>query len=415
MPKTLTHRKACRFCNSRSIKHALRFVFTPPDTAFVTVDDGSAESPEAFPLIISLCEKCKLVQMLDVVDPITLYKHYPHANFVTPSVTHHFDAYAQEAVNKGHIQKGDLIVDIGSGDGDLLRAFKKLGMKVIGVDPSTHSANQAKIDGIIIYSDYFTPQLAGQILKEHGKAALITANFVLGSVDNLHAFMAGVRHILRPDGLFYFEEPYLADILEKNLFDVFHHERLSLVTATPLEPFLRSTHMHLMDVRRSPFRSGSIRCIAQRSDGPHVVSASLKSFIDGEQSSNIHSAETLASFAARIEDLKTSLKKMVADLKSEGKRVAGYGASGRTVTFVHECGWQSDVLEYIIDDNPFKHDLMLPGTSIKVVHPNAIRDQKPDVIVLFAHNYADHILHQHEEFRKAGGKFIIPFPMPKFA
>jgi len=392
--------------------HALRYVFTPPDTAFIPAD-GSTETTETIPLIISHCEKCKLVQMLDVVDPLILYKQYPHANFVTPSVTAHYEAYAQEAVTKGHIQKGDLVLDIGTGDGDLLRAFKKLGMNVIGVDPSAHSASQAETDGLILYQDFFTPQLAGQIVKEHGKAALITANFVLGSVDNLHAFMAGIRHMLKPDGLFYFEEPYLADILEQNLFDVFHHERLSLITATPLEPFLRSTHMHLIDIRRSPFRHGSIRCITQRSDGPHVVSASLKSFIESEHKSNLHAAATLSSFATRVEELKSSLKNMVADLKSDGKRVAGYGASGRTVTFVHECGWQTDVLDYIIDDNPHKHDLTLPGTTIKVVHPNAIRDQKPDVIVLFAHNYSDHIMHQHDEFRKAGGRFIIPFPMPK--
>jgi len=414
MPKTWTHRKACRFCNSRSITHALRFTFTPPDTAFI-YPDGTGEVAETIPLIISLCEKCKLVQMLDVVDPLILYKQYPHANFTTPSVTNHFDAYAQEAVSKGHIQKGDLIIDIGSGDGDLLRAFKKLGMKVVAVDPSAHSASQAKADGITLYSELFTPQLAGQIVNDHGKASLITANFALGSIDNLHACMAGIRHILKQEGLVYFEEPYLVDILEQNLFDVFHHERLSLITATPLEPFLRSTHMHLIDIRRSPFRRGSIRCIAQRSDGPHVVSASLKSFIENESSANIHSADTLSAFATRVEELKSELKKMVNDLQQDGKHIAGYGASGRTVTFVHECGWQTDVLDYIVDDNPYKHDLMLPGTSIKVVHPNVIRERKPDVIILFAHNYADHIMNQHEEFRKAGGKFITPFPMPRFA
>lgn len=411
MPKTWTHRKACRFCNSRSITHALRYTFTPPDTAFIP-PDATAEEFEPIPLIMSVCEKCRLVQMLDVVDPSILYNQYPHANFTTPSVTNHFDAYAQEAVSKGHVQKGDLVIDIGSGDGALLRSFKKLGMTVVGVDPSAHSANQAGIDGITLYQELFTPQLAGRIVKEHGRAALITANYVMGSIDNLHAFMAGIRHLLKQEGLFYLEEPYLPDILEQNLFDVIHHERLTLITALPLEPFLRSTHMHLIEARREAFRSGSIRCIVQRSDGPHVVSSSLHGFIEKEQASSMHSTDNLAAFASRVEKLKTDLKKMVDDLRQAGKRVAGYGASGRTVTFVHECGWQSGVLDFIVDDNPYKHDMRLPGTDIKVVHARALKEMKPDVVVIFAHNYAEHIIHQHEEFRSAGGRFITPFPTP---
>lgn len=413
MAKSWTHRKACRFCNSRAITHTLRYTFTPPCTSFIT-PQGGTDVAELIPLIMSVCEKCKLVQMLDVVDPSVLYTRYPHANFTTPDLVSHFDNYAQEAVSRGHVQPGDLVVDIGCGDGTLLRAFRKLGMTVVGVDPSQHAITQAKADGITIYGELFTPATAGRIAAEHGRAALITANFTFGSVDNSYALVAGVRHMLKQNGLFYVEEPYLADVLSQNLFDVIHHERLSFVTATSFEPFLRGTRMHLVDARRNRFRSGSVTYVVQRSDGPHVVSSSLDSFCRDEQASAIHGVDTHAAFAARVEELKSGIKKLVSDLKADGKKIAGYGASARTVTFLHECGWQADMLDFIVDDDPYKHGLVMPGTSVKVVSPDSLLREKPDVTVMFAYNYADHILKSHEEYRAAGGRFIVPFPTPRF-
>jgi len=389
----------------------LKFTFTPPDTAFVQ-PDGTADVVEKIPLILSLCEKCHHIQLLDVVDPSILFNAYPHASFATPSTTNHFDAYAQEAVARGHVQKGDLIVDIGCGEGALLRSFRKLGMNVVGVDNSTQAVAQAKIDGIPVYKDQFSPSLANKIFQKHGPASLVTSNYTLGSMDNLHATVAGIRHMLKQDGLFYFEEPCLFDILANNMFDVIHHERLNLFTAIPLVPFFRSTLMHLIDLKRNTFRGGTIRGIVQKSNGPHVVASSLHTVIDEEKNAKLHSIETLNAFAARVEQVKAELKKTVEDYKSQGKRVAGYGASGRTVTFIHECGWDSDTISFIVDDNPYKHDLRLPGTTIPIVHPNAIRERKPDVMIIFAHHFADHIMKQHEDYKKSGGVFIIPFPNP---
>ena len=411
MTKTWTHRKACRLCNSRHVVPVLKFAFTPPDTSFVQ-SDGATLVSEKIPLIVSLCEKCLHIQLLDVVEPTLMYDTYPHASFSTAASAAHFDDYARQAVTKGHVQKGDLVVDIGCGDGTLLRAFKKLGMNVVGVDPSTQAVAQAKIDGIPVFKEQFSPNLAYKITQKFGQASLVTANYTLASIDNLHAVIAGVRHLLKQDGLFYFEEPCLFDIIENNLFDVVNHERLSFFTAIPLETFFKSTLMHQIDMQRNPFRGGTLRGIVQRSDGPHVVAATLPAMVEQEKKSRLQSVDTLNAFAANVEKVKQELITMVSALKAQGKLVAGYGAGGRTVTFIHECGWESDTIAFVVDDNPYKHDQKLPGTAIPVVHPNAIRDRKPDVLIMFAHHDADLIMKNHEDFKKEGGTFIVPFPRP---
>ncbi|HMP89633.1 MAG TPA: class I SAM-dependent methyltransferase [Kiritimatiellia bacterium] len=411
MLKTWTHRKACRLCNSRHVVPVLKFAFTPPGTCYIQ-SDGSALITEKLPLIVSLCEKCRHIQMLDVVDPVIQFDTYPHTGITTSAVNSHYEAYASDAVARGRLNKGDFVIDIGCGDGTLMRAFRKLGMNVIGVDPSTQAVAQAKIDGIPIFKDQFSPNIANKIIQKYGNASLITANYTLGSVDNLHAVAAGARHLLKKDGLFFFEEPSLPDIIKNNMFDLVHHERISFFTAIPLEAFFKSTLLHLIDLKRNDFRGGTIRGVVQRSDGHHVVASSLPETIQEEKRSALQSVETLTAFANSVEIVKADLKKIVQDLKSQGKKIAGYGASSRTVTFIHECGWDSDTIAFIADDSHNKHDFRVPGTSISVVHPDAIRDRKPDAIIIFAVNDAGEIMKNNDAFRQTGGKFIIPFPRP---
>jgi SAM-dependent methyltransferase len=352
------------------------------------------------------------VQMLDVVAPELMFNQYLHASHSTPDASQHAGEFVKTFMAGGHIQKGALVIDIGSGNGELLRAFKNAGMKVIGIDPSSHSASQSIIDGVTVYGELFTPSLANRISKEHGLASLVTAEFTLGSIDNLHAVAAGVRHILKPEGLFHFSEPYLADVVSQNLFDLVQHERISFFSVLPMGPFFKTVHMHLIDARRSSYRGGTISFTVQRSDGPHVVSSDLQAIIDEEKKGKLQSVETLQAFAARAESIKSEINTILTELKTRGKRVAGYGASGRTVSMIHEFGWSTDTIEFVADDNTVKQGLFIAGTTIPVVSPKAIHDMKPDVIFIFAYNHRDEIMRNLAGFHRDGGKFIIPFPKP---
>ncbi|HMO50039.1 MAG TPA: class I SAM-dependent methyltransferase [Kiritimatiellia bacterium] len=411
MSKIWTHRKPCRLCSSRKVIPLLKFAFTPPGTSLIQ-PDGSALVGEKIPLIVSLCEKCHLVQMQDVVDPGLLYQTYPHIGPPTPESESHYEAYAHEAAERARLKSGDVVIDIGSGNGLLLKAFLKLGMKAIGVDPAAAAQEASKRLGALHYRDFFSPNLANDIKNDHGMAALITANYTLGAVDNLHAVSAGVRFLLKQEGVMFIEEPHLLDLLTQNEFDRIHHERLSFLTASTMDSFFRSTLLHLLDAQRIPFRSGTLRLTVQRSDGPHVVAPGLPAFLAQEKAANLHLAEPYNAFALRVETLKTKLNHLVSDFKGKGQKVAGYGASSRTTTLVHECGWNQDTLDFIIDDDPAKHGCRLAGTDIPIVSAKALSERKPGVVLLFAHHHANRLVKQLDPYRKAGGKCVTIFPAP---
>jgi len=413
MPKVWTHRKPCRLCNSRNVLPLFKFAFTPPAACFVR-PDGSAGCVEKIPLIVSRCGQCGLLQMLDVVDPGILFREDVHASMVTSTMARYVETLADELLSEGRIRKGDLVVDIGCGDGSLLRALKKRGMRVAGIDPSAASANQAAKDDIPHQRDFFTPAVANTVLKEHGPATLVIAQHTLGSIDNLHAVMAGIRYLLKQDGLFIFEEPALADLLAGNRFDAVHHDRLTFLTAATMDPFLRSTHMHLIEARRTDHRGGTFRGYVQRSDGPHVAAATLKPYADGERAAGIYNVDKLNEFVSRVEAVKRQVQALVTKQLEKGRKVAGYGASARTVTFIHECGWTAEQIAFVVDDNPLKQGLLIPGTDIPVYGPSALKEKKPDLILLFAGHHAEVILKQHDAYRQSGVTFLglLPTPAP---
>ena len=402
MPKILTHRKSCRFCNSRNIKPVLRFEQTPLN---VLTDHATNESliEERQPLILSVCENCKLVQLLDITSPEILHRNPSDRIDPSPATLDHFKAYARTAAETAKLEKDDLVIDIGCGNRALLDEFQRLGMRTIGVDPVVTADDNH-------YGEFFTPALAGIIADKHGKASLVTANYVMGSVDNMHAFMAGVRHLLKPEGLFIAEEPYLADVIEQSMFDTINHKRLSFFTASPLNLFLKTIHMHLINTQRIPFRRGSVRMTIQRSDGHRVIAPELNEFIDQENASGLYSVDRLNNFADQIEALKNSFRKSIADIKNNGGTIAGYGASGRTLTMILECGWQTGVIDFIVDGKQHEEGVLLSGTDIPVFSMHALSQRKPTHLFIFSYYDADYIIEQNEEFAAQGGKFIVPFP-----
>jgi novobiocin biosynthesis protein NovU/D-mycarose 3-C-methyltransferase len=411
MIKTWTHRKACRLCNSRHLTPLLKVAYTPPASCLIR-RDGSANATESIPLIVTRCEKCQLIQQLDVVNPDLLFADYP---FTRPQISpppEHIDRLVQEAITHVPLQPGDLVIEIGCGDGTLLRAFAKRGMKVVGIDPSAAAQQQAATHHTPCYRDFFSPGLVDRIAKEHGRAKLILARDTLGAIDNLHAVMAGVRFLLEPEGVMMIEEPCLDDLLSQNRFDLIQHERITFLTATTFEPFARATHMHLIDAHRLPEHGGRLRLTVQRSDGPHVVAATLAERIADEKRAGIHTAEAFNAFAGRVEALKNALRQMVANVRADGRTVAGYGATAATVTFLHEAAWTTGTLAYVVDHDPAKHGMRLPGTDIPIEPPDRLRHDPPGAIVLFSGEDAGPLLEELADFRKNGGVIITPFPQP---
>ncbi len=402
-------RATCRLCDSGDLSLVLSLTPTPPANAFVTVD-ALDTLQECFPLDLHLCGACGHLQLLHVVDPSLLFSDYVYVSGTSPSFVAHFEDYATHVIETYRLPPEALVVDIGSNDGTLLRFFQQAGMAVQGVDPARDIARAASEAGIETLNAFFDAVLAAQIREEKGAAAVVTANNVFAHIDDLAGVVAGVRALLDEGGVFVFEVSYLADVLEKTLFDTIYHEHLSYHAVAPLVSFFSHHGMELIAAERIDTHGGSLRGVAQLASGAGEVAESVAACLELEERLGLGRAETFHDFAERIDTLKISLRDLLSGFKAEGQSIAGYGAPAKATTLMYHFGLGPDIIDFIVDDSPLKQGLYSPGLHVPVLPSGAITEQGPDYLLILAWNFAQPIMANNSAFHEAGGRFIIPVP-----
>lgn len=409
MPDHYVRRGSCRLCDGAALVNVFSLAPTPLANAFVTRTDlGKAQ--QRYPLDIFFCESCGHVQLLDVIDPVVLYEHYVYVSGTSPVFVKHFKEYADYVTASFLPPRDGLVVDIGSNDGTLLRFFKEGGRRILGVDPAREITDQARASGIPTIVEFFTPALAARIREEHGPASVITSNNVIAHIDDLAAVMQGIRHLLAADGVFVFEVSYLADVVEKTLFDTIYHEHLDYHSVGPLVGFFSRCGLELIEAERVDTHGGSLRGVVQRKGGPRAVGSSVARALAQEKALELDQPATFRDFAAHIETLKTELIGLLKKLKAEGKRIAGFGAPAKTTTLMYHFGLEPGMIDFIVDDSPLKQGHFTPGMHIPVVPTQQLYERRPDYAVILAWNFAEPIMAKHAAFREGGGRFIIPLP-----
>lgn len=367
-------------------------------------------SQEVYPLDLFNCSDCGHVQLLDVVDPVLLFKDYVYVSGTSPVFVKHFEEYTTQILQDYAPAQGSLVVDIGSNDGTFLHFFKKVGMATLGIDPAIDIAALACERGIETWPHFFSPKLARKIVKSHGKAAVVAANNVFAHCDDLNEIVEGVRTILKPEGLFFFEVSYLLDVYEKQLFDIIYHEHLAYHSVKPLKRFFEANGMTLIDVQRVKTHGGSLRGIVQLESGTRKVSDSVEALSSIEENIGLYKSNTMVEFGSRIETLGKKLNALLRDIKSKGMNVAGFGAPAKATTLMHHFGIGSEFIDYIVDDSHLKHGLFSPGFHIPIVPTTTIYDKPPDFLIILAWNFAESIIKNHTRFHELGGRFIVPLP-----
>jgi SAM-dependent methyltransferase len=402
-------RATCRLCDSGDLSLVLSLTPTPPANAFVTVD-ALDTLQECFPLDLHLCGACGHLQLLHVLDPSLLFADYVYVSGTSPSFVAHFEEYAASIMETYQPPPGALVVDIGSNDGTLLRFFQQAGMAVQGVDPARDIAKAACEAGIETLNAFFDAALSAQISEDKGAAAVVTANNVFAHIDDLAGVVAGVRALLEENGVFVFEVSYLADVLEKTLFDTIYHEHLSYHAVAPLVSFFSHHGMELIAAERVDTHGGSLRGAAQLASGVREVATSVAACLEREERLGLGRAETFHDFAERIDALKISLHDLLSGLKAEGQSIAGYGAPAKATTLMYHFGLGPDIIDFIVDDSPLKQGLYSPGLHVPVLPSEAITEQELDYLLILAWNFAQPIMANNSAFHEAGGRFIIPIP-----
>jgi SAM-dependent methyltransferase len=402
----------CRLCGSSSLQLVLPILPSAIGDAFVSAE-RLQEKQDVYPLDCYLCLDCGHLQNLDVVDPEVLFRDYTYRTSVSLGLVEHFRKYAQSVVSDLAIHKDSLVVEIGSNDGSLLKAFQTEGMRVQGIDPASEIAKAATHDGVPTIPDFFTSQIAGEIKAANGPAALFCANNVFAHIDNLSDVVTGVRALLAPDGAFVFEVSYIVDMIDNMVFDTIYHEHVSHHALLPMETFLNRHDMTLFDVARTGTKGGSIRAFAQpMSTGRRPRSEQLTRLMTEEKRRGITEPQVYLDWFAAIESRKQEVLAYLDAAILAGKTVAGYGASTTTTTLLYHFELTSRIA-FIVDDNALKQGLFSPGAHIPVLPSDALATRKPDVVVILAWIYAEPIVARNAEYIRNGGTFLIPLPVAK--
>ncbi len=406
---TCRRREDCRLCGSRSLDCVVTLVPTPPANAFLSFVEKK-KSQDVFPLELNLCAECGHAQLGHVIDPSLLFSDYAYVSGTSASFVSHFRSYADVVWALSGAVSGNLVVDIGSNDGTLLRAFRNLGAEIQGVDPARRIAALAEASGIPTIAKFFTTETARSIVAERGKAKIVTANNVFAHIDDLKGVVSNVREIIEPDGIFTFEVSYLLDVLDRTLFDTIYHEHLDYHTVRPLRDFLKSLGFTLFHVERIASHGGSVRIFAAPSESTRLVTQDVVDLIQAETDAGVFDPKVYSKLSAQIKKAGEQLVNAIRTTKSAGRRVAGYGAPAKATTLMHQFGLTSADIEYIIDDSPWKQGLLSPGLKLPIMPASHLEREPVDDLVILAWNFADPIIENNKSFLTGNRRFIVPLP-----
>jgi novobiocin biosynthesis protein NovU/D-mycarose 3-C-methyltransferase len=325
----------------------------------------------------------------------------------------HLNKMMTHLLSTGRLGSGSKVLEIASNTGVFLKKFKEQGCEVLGVEPAENIADVALATAIPTRKEFFNAITAKKLKAEWGAADLILGRHVFAHIDDLKDLVAGLAEISHEETLIAFEVPYVVDFFEHTEYDTIYHEHLSYISVRAIEALVKDSPFMLSRVDHYPINGGSILFHLRHRLSKATPHASVAQAIEKEKSMRLADPVTWEAFAQRVNHIRTELPALLRKLRSQGKRIIGYGASAKGNTLLNTCGITTKELDYIIDNTPFKQNKIAPGSWIPVRPPEMLLKDQPDYALLLAWNFAPEIIKRETEFQKRGGRFILPVPEPK--
>ena len=394
----------CRSCGGAAFFPVLDLGVTPLANSIVSQADARQDR---FPLKVVGCRACSLVQLTDLVPPERLFRTYTYFSSNSDEMVAHARTLVTRLVNERGLGPHSRVFEIASNDGYLLQHYVAAGVPVLGIEPATNIAEVARGRGIETISEFFGESFAAGLAAEGRTADVIHANNVMAHVPDTRGFVAGLRHVLKSDGVAVIEVPYVRDLVERCEFDTVYHEHVFYFSLTALVRLCAAEKLAVTDVERIHIHGGSLRLFITHGGVP---SPRVHALLDEEQALGVVSPAYYASFAERVDALRHTVVTLLRHLKAGGATVAAYGAAAKGSTLLNYFGIDVATLDFVADRSVHKQGHYMPGVGIPIVDANELARRRPDYTLLLVWNFASEVLRQQDAYRRSGGRFIVPVP-----
>jgi hypothetical protein len=400
----------CRFCGSPLNAVFADLGMSPLANSYLTPEQCNAMEP-FYPLRALVCERCYLVQLEEYESPQSIFSHYAYFSSYSTSWLEHSRRYAAAVIERFALGPQSQVVEIASNDGYLLQYFKDQGIPVLGIEPAANVAEVAEEKGIPTRVEFFGVEAARGL-----RADLLIGNNVLAHVPDINDFVGGMKIALKPGGVITMEFPHLMRLIEQRQWDTIYHEHFSYLSFTTARRVFAAHGLRLFDVEELPTHGGSLRIYGCH-DGDAVKPETERAaeLLEREDAAGYSELATYLDFGIRVAEDKRRLLSTLIELKRDDRSIAGYGAPAKGNTMLNFCGIGRDFIDYTVDLNPHKQGHFLPGTHIPIRSPDALRETRPDLVLILPWNLNDEIIDQLAFVRDWGGRFLIRTPELKVA
>lgn len=402
----------CRFCNTELEHVFIDLVNSPASNSFLT--EEQLNEPETFfPLKVYTCHNCFLVQVDEYKKSDAIFdSHYAYFSSYSTSWLAHAKAYVDMMTERFALNENSQVIEVASNDGYLLQYFKEKNIPVMGVEPTENTAMVAMEKGIKTIIEFFGVELADRLANTWDvKADVLLGNNVLAHVPDIVDFVAGMKIILKDEGVITMEFPHLMQLVDNNQFDTIYHEHFSYLSLYTVKQIFESLELEIFDVDELPTHGGSLRIYAKHvEDKSKTISENVAALLQKEIDKGINTIEYYQNFQQKAFNVKLSLAEFLITQKKNNKKVAAYGAAAKGNTLLNYCGIKNDLIEFVVDANPHKQNKFLPASHIPVVNEDHLKNEQPDFVIILPWNLREEITDQLSYIKEWNGKFVIPIP-----
>ena len=396
----------CKICNQQTSR-IISFGKMPISNAFL---EKVSKKEFFYNLSVVFCPNCFMVQLGETVKAeMMFHNQYQFISSTSKVMADHFKMIAKEILKIVSKNEKPFVVELGCNDGIMLKHIAKKGINHLGIEPSGNVASLARKNKVKVLEKFFNENTAFQIVRQYGQADIICGANVFCHIENINSVFEGINILLKKDGLLFFEEPYLLDIIKKSSFDQIYDEHIYYYSGLSISELTKRHKMQLIDMKHKEVHGGSMRYYLKKGNN-NRVSKKVNFYLAKEKKLKLNEIKGYINFKKKVNKICGDLKKLLKKIKKQSHQIMGYGATSKSTTLLNYSNIGSELIDYICDITPNKIGKFTPGSHIPIKSHDTLAKDNPPYVLLLAWNHKDEIFKKEKRYRQKGGKFILYFP-----